>query len=114
MRIREIVLTRDMFPIQMCTGFGNSGKRQCIDIRKRCGRPTQQPFFFSSKLVSLWPHGKPISPAKLADIQSVMHLIPSDAKRFYKGFVPDASVVDDTEGFNAPLDFEVEEDDESQ
>lgn len=114
LKTREIVLTKgDKFSIEMRAGCGDSDKTQTVDIRKKCGRPTQQPFFFTLKLVSLWPQGKPISSAKLADIKSVMHLIPSDAKLFYKGLVPDGSVVDDLEGFNAPLDFVLEEEDDS-
>lgn len=84
--------------------------KQTVDIRKKCGRPTQKPFFFTPKM---WPQGKPILSAKLADIKSVTHLIPSDAKLFYKGLVTDGSVVDDLEGFNAPLDFVLEGEDDS-
>nr|CAI5838748.1 unnamed protein product [Callosobruchus analis] len=31
------------------------------------------------ELVTLWPEGKPISEAKLADLKSIRHLIPADA-----------------------------------
>lgn len=35
---------------------------------------------FSQTLDLLWPKGKSISDAKLADIESLLHLIPGDAK----------------------------------
>lgn len=58
----------------------------------------------------LWPTGKPISDAKLTDLKSIMHLIPSDAQDFYKNLKSNDTVDDDIDGFSGALDFEVEDD----
>uniref|UniRef100_A0A2H1WPC0 SFRICE_027514 n=1 Tax=Spodoptera frugiperda TaxID=7108 RepID=A0A2H1WPC0_SPOFR len=57
----------------------------------------------------LWPTGKAISEAKLTDIRSILHLIPHDAKTFYKTLKGE-TIEDDIDGFTGPLDFEVEGD----
>ncbi|XP_045503544.1 uncharacterized protein LOC123700387 [Colias croceus] len=58
----------------------------------------------------LWPTGKPISEAKLKDIKSIMHLIPSDAQDFYKKLKSDEIFEDDIDGFSGALDFAVDDD----
>lgn len=65
---------------------------------------------FSQNLDLLWPKGKAISDAKLADIESLLHLIPGDAKQFYTNITADSNTVDDIDGFDGSMDFEVEED----
>lgn len=42
-----------------------------------------------------------------------MHLIPSDAKPFYTSLLSDENVVEDLEGFNTALDFDVEEENDT-
>lgn len=51
---------------------------------------------------------KPVSTAKLNDIKSILHLIPTDAKSFYKKLTGSDTVTDDIDGFNGSLDFEPE------
>ncbi|KAJ8891337.1 hypothetical protein PR048_010853 [Dryococelus australis] len=59
------------------------------------------------KLVPLWPEGKPISSTKIADIDSIMHLIPADAKEFYVRLIADNANEDDIDGFNGNFYFDI-------
>ncbi|KAJ8883881.1 hypothetical protein PR048_015736 [Dryococelus australis] len=63
---------------------------------------------FVKKLVPLWPEGKPISSAKKADIDSILHLIPTGAKEFHARLIADNANDDDIDGFNGNLDFDIE------
>ncbi|KAJ8883822.1 hypothetical protein PR048_015677 [Dryococelus australis] len=60
--------------------------------------------------IPLWSYGKAISQPKLKDLQSIMPLILPAVKQFYKNIVGKGEVSDDIEGYNAPLDFDVEGD----
>lgn len=71
------------------------------------GRPA---VILPEHLVPLWPSGKPVSPAKLTDIQSILHLIPQDAQRFYNGLICDDALEDDINGLDT-VDFEIQFDD---
>ncbi|CAB3230635.1 unnamed protein product [Arctia plantaginis] len=55
----------------------------------------------------LMVYGKPVSPAKLADIQSILHLIPQDAQSFYNGLISDDAIEDDINGLDT-VDFEMQ------
>ncbi len=44
----------------------------------------------------------------IADIKSILHLIPTDAKQYYKNLVGE-EMEEDVEGFNGEVDFEIEE-----
>ena len=61
---------------------------------------------FSENLNLRWPNGKGISQPKMKDLKSMLHLIPNDAKPFYRKCFED--IVDDIDGFNGELDFEIE------
>lgn len=59
---------------------------------------------------TLYPTGKVISDKKLADIKSLMPLVPMDARSFYEN-LQSRAFEDDVEGFGRTVDFEVEEED---
>lgn len=60
----------------------------------------------------LWPDGKAIAPAKLADLQSMYQYIPEDCHKFYKNLKSMEGMIDDVDGFGGEPDFEMQEDDE--
>lgn len=125
---REIILTKDKpFTIELSKCFG--GKPQVLDIGRGVSRRMRQsrsPFgslnpaespdgnhlttFFTQELDLLWPNGKPISGPKLADIKSMLHLIPADAKGFYSNLTEDNTIIDDIDGFDGNVDFPVQMD----
>ncbi|KAF9809946.1 hypothetical protein SFRURICE_002176 [Spodoptera frugiperda] len=55
----------------------------------------------------LWPDGKAIAPAKLADLQSMYQYIPEDCHKFYKNLKSMEGMIDDrqntSEGYNTFL-----------
>jgi hypothetical protein len=59
----------------------------------------------------MWPSGKPLSAPKVADIKSLLNLIPADCHGFYTNILSDDSIVDDVQAFNGEPDFDVEDDD---
>lgn len=61
-------------------------------------------------LCLLWPEGKPISPAKLNDLQSLFPYIPEDCIEFYKALRSSEGIIEDVDGYCGSLDFEIEED----
>lgn len=83
---------------------------QEVNLEKKYARRHMRPEadIFVTKLVPLWPAGKPISAAKKADIDSLMHLIPGDAKEFYERLVSGNSNEEDIDAFNGSLDFDIE------
>jgi hypothetical protein len=105
LQFREIELNKDRaLSILVRTSF--SGSQKEIDLGKR--RTGRQSAMFLHTLPLLWPDGKPISDPKLKDVKSLLNLIPSDAKQFYRGFFSHQDIEDDIDGFNTNLDFEVE------
>lgn len=113
---REIVITRDdRYSLGLSPRFNQIPRY--IDIKKkerrqprRSSREHLQPAaddLFSQDLEQLWPNGKPISTAKLADIKSLLHLIPGDAKQFYNYLTSSNNIIDDIEGFGCSPDFEI-------
>ena len=82
-----------------------------INIRKRAkGRPNTNSNFYS-ELFELYPNGKEISTKKLADIKSLMTLVPNDVKDFYRNLIA-ADFEDDVDGFGENIDFVPEADNE--
>uniref|UniRef100_A0A2A4K893 Uncharacterized protein n=1 Tax=Heliothis virescens TaxID=7102 RepID=A0A2A4K893_HELVI len=59
-----------------------------------------------SDLKQLWPNGKPIAPAKLADLRSIYKFIPADCLGFYKTLKASNDAIDDVDGFGKELDFD--------
>ncbi|XP_063244846.1 uncharacterized protein LOC134546186 isoform X3 [Bacillus rossius redtenbacheri] len=105
LQTREIMLEKNKpFSIFLRKDFVSEYSE--IDIKKRqSGRPLTG---FRDKLIPLWENGKPIAIPKLRDIESVMDLIPGDAKEFYKALFGAAQVEDDVDGFSGAPDFDVE------
>lgn len=109
LKTREISLTKDK-PYNLTLNRIFRGESQIVDLTKKSpGRKRKSSSF--QELQPLWPNGKAISTAKLADIQSIIHLIPNDAKSFYKHYSADENVTDDLDGFGGTLDFDVEQND---
>ncbi|XP_046664049.1 uncharacterized protein LOC124356846 [Homalodisca vitripennis] len=108
LKFREIEIFKDKpFSIFVRTSLG--GLQQEIDIKKKKKVGANTCYLrLAENLPLLWPNGKGISLPKLKDLKSIMSLIPSDAKEFYKQFSSDTNVQDDIDGFNANLDFELE------
>lgn len=102
---KEIVLKKEkMFSIFMRNNLDEDLKE--INIKKNTRSRT---VLTKSVMDLLWPTGKAISEAKLTDIMSILHLIPHDAKAFYKTLKGE-TIEDDIDGFTGPVDFEVEGD----
>lgn len=79
-----------------------------IQDKERRGRPSSHLFKLREHLVPLWPGGNPISKHTLADLASLLPLIPNDARHIYRSFRRDPSVEDDIDGFNGHVDFDIE------
>lgn len=107
LKAREIILETDK-PNTIFISSTFNGAPQEVNIEKKS--PGRRPSFLSIGLDPLWPTGKPISPAKLADIKSLMHLIPGDAKQFYKNLIAADDVTDDIEGYGGNIDFVIDND----
>ncbi|KAF9822906.1 hypothetical protein SFRURICE_010435, partial [Spodoptera frugiperda] len=98
LQTREIYLKRDSpNSIYFKTEFLGSSVEVNIGRAPVRGRPA---VILTEHLVPLWPSGKPVSPAKLADIQSILHLIPEDAQSFYNGVICDDAIEDDIDGLD--------------
>lgn len=105
---KEIVLKKEeMYFIFMRNNLDDELKE--VSIKKNIRSRT---VITNSDMDLLWPTGKAISEAKLSDIKSILHLIPNDAKDFYKTLTS-SDIEDDIDGFTGPIDFEVEGDDDN-
>ena len=111
MRIREIMLKReDPFKLYIKSDH-NDEAYVTVDLRKKQqGRPSNSNFY--GLFEPLRPKGKTISPPKLEDLKSMLHLIPSDAKHFYHSLIADEQIIDDIEGSNGIVDFEEDTNDQ--
>ncbi|CAH2092536.1 unnamed protein product [Euphydryas editha] len=108
LQIRETYLKRESpNSIYFKTDFLGSSVEVNIGRAPVRGRPA---VILTEHLVPLWSLGKPISPAKLADNQSILHLIPQDAQSFYNGLISDDAIEDDIDGLDT-VDFEIQFDD---
>jgi len=82
-----------------------------FNIEKRCRGRVSNNYIFPSEtlLTQLWPNGKEINKAKLDDINSIMHLIPTDAREFYIHFTGNSALIEeDVNGYDETLDFDIE------
>ncbi|KAH9628494.1 hypothetical protein HF086_017320 [Spodoptera exigua] len=105
---KEIVLKKEeMYSIFMRNNLDDELKE--VSLKKNIRSRT---VITKSDMDLLWPTGKAISEAKLSDIKSILHLIPNDAKDFYKTLTS-SDIEDDIDGFTGPIDFEVEGDDDN-
>lgn len=112
LRWREITIHKSLpFILNYKTRQGPLSPYNQLSIKKRLqGRPLTEQQIFGKQLNNLWPTGKAISVPKLNDIKSMMHLIPSDAKVYYKNLFSSTTVEDDIDCYNVEgLDFEIEE-----
>ncbi|CAG9573071.1 unnamed protein product [Danaus chrysippus] len=108
LQTREIYIERDSpNSIYFKTDFFGNSVEVNVGRAPVRGRPG---LILMEHLVPLWPSGKPVSPAKLADIQSILHLIPQDAQSFYHGLNCDNTIEDDIDGLDT-VDFEIQFDD---
>ncbi|KAL4713410.1 hypothetical protein ACJJTC_010395 [Scirpophaga incertulas] len=130
LRTRQIKLQKvDPFLIYMRSDF-QTEEYECLNIQKKsthrtstnqvitrqsCRRPrnveneNKEVFSFNNLLTPLWPNGKTIAQPKLVDIRSLLHLIPNDAHQFYDALTGSTEIVDDVDGLNSNLDFELED-----
>ncbi|KAJ8874654.1 hypothetical protein PR048_025520 [Dryococelus australis] len=99
MDIREIILRKDNPFLLYIKTDHNDQAYVTVDLKKKQpGRPSISTFYDLFR--------KAISRPKLDDLKSMLHLIPSDAKDFYRSLIADKHIVDEIEGFNGPVDFE--------
>lgn len=104
--MKEICLQKDQ-PNLLYTRetYQRDTQPNVIDISKKIRGKHTAPC-----VVPLWPKGKPISEAKIADLKALFPLIPEDAKTFYTNLIADKNIDDDyLDGFNDSLDFNIEE-----
>lgn len=109
LKTRVIEITKNT-PFSIFMKQSLDGETVEVDIYKKPqrGRPSSIKTF-NELCVPLWPNGKPLSVEKLNDLKSLMKFIPNDARHVYRLLFSNADIEDDIEGFNGPLDFEVEE-----
>lgn len=106
---REIKIEKNE-PLKFYVKTDFDGTYTTMDLERKAVKGRQKNSLKGS-LINMWMNGKAIAAPKLKDLKSVMHLIPSDAKRFYTSLTGSTEIEDDLEGFGVPLDFEVEEED---
>lgn len=107
LKTREIILNKnEPYIIKMKQSF-EADEVQVLSIEKRGAGRKLDPRKFQQFLEPLWPHGKPINPKKLQNLQEMLHLISDDAKPFYMSLVSDNQVEDDLDGFGVPPDFDL-------
>lgn len=88
-----------------------NGEFQSVDLSK--GRSGTKIHLKNVELDALWPTGQPLSKEKVADLMSMIELIPDKDKHFYK-FLEDTTThvfIDDVDGFGEVIDFDVEDED---
>lgn len=108
MKIKDIKITREKpYSIFIKTSYEDTGDYKEIDIKKGKGKP--QHISLSQYLQPLWPTGKPIAEVKLKDIKSYLHLIPQADHPFYINLIGDDTIEEDLQGYNAELDFQLED-----
>ncbi|CAH1969590.1 unnamed protein product [Acanthoscelides obtectus] len=109
LKIKEIkVLKEKPFSIFIKTTHDATDNYKEIDIKK--GKDNPQTMLFSRHLQPLWPNGKPVAEAKLKYIKSYLNLIPPADHPFYVNLIGDDTIEEDTEGYNAELDFQIQDD----
>jgi len=110
LQAREISLRKDKpFSIFMRTSFSSSSASEIEIGKKSLGRRKN---VFVPKLPSLWPSGKPLSVPKLADIRSLLPLVPIDCQALYLGLLSDDAIVDDVHSFSGVPDYNNENDED--
>ncbi|CAH2217449.1 jg19649 [Pararge aegeria aegeria] len=97
---KEIKIEKNkLYSIFMRTSFEEEFKELLIDKKNREIK--------KDDLILLWPNGKPIAPAKLADLESMYMFIPEDCVQFYKNLKSSDKFIDDFDGFGGEPDFEI-------
>lgn len=104
LRARQVSVNKnDMYSIKILDSLSGDNW-VVIDIK-----PKNKPEIvsFEQMLTPLWPNGKPISPAKLRDLMSLLQFIPQSCHSFYINLSSESNVIDDVDGFGVDnLDFE--------
>ena len=111
LKIRSIILKKDEPFLLTVQHDSFDAPVHKVDIKKKDGRNSSKSKIEDLFLMStLWPNGKMIAAKKLANLNEMMHLIPSDCQDFYKKIQGDDNIEEDIDGYNiASLDFEVED-----
>lgn len=108
LQVREIKIEKCQ-PYSLFFKYSHNDTDDYIEVDIKPKQKGKQNLTFNLEMELLWPEGKPISPLKLNDIKSVMHLIPEVDQHFYKTLISDDAIIDDIDGYNGPIDFEFEE-----
>ena len=113
LKTREIALRKDNPTCLHMSSDLNDQTTQTVFIGKGKQGIVNQKFTdtFHQELNALYLLPKPIAPAKLSDIRSLMDLIPPDSKPFYESLVSSNEVTDDLEMFGVPPDFDIDGED---
>lgn len=106
LHIKEIkILKEKKNSIFIRAGYNDESEYKEINIKKGKGPNVN----LSTLLEPLWPNGKEVAEAKLKDIKSYLHLIPEEDHPFYKNLIGNPNIVEDIDGYNMDLDFDLEE-----
>lgn len=109
LRTKEILLKKENpYSIYMRSTFDEDFIEVDIKRKPLRGKPTVEAF--EDNLLPLWPNGKEITAAKLADLQAMLDLIPKDCHYIYTNLVGNASLEDDIDGYAGEPDYEMEDD----
>lgn len=107
LKTKEILLKKDkLFSIFMRSDPCSDKLFEEIDISKKTKGPVIS--FSEADLILLWPDGKEIPQAKLDDLRSMFDLIPKDCLPFYQNLKGNADLIEDVDGYNAILDFNID------
>ncbi|CAG9765560.1 unnamed protein product [Ceutorhynchus assimilis] len=106
LKIREIKLLKKE-PLKLYCRNDFQSPYSVINLERKPARgPQQNEISFRGFLQPMWEKGKDIAAPKLKDLKSLLHLIPADAKDFYRNLSGSRDVEDDVDGFCIPPDFE--------
>jgi len=112
---REIHLSKEKPDhLYLSTTFDPNDRVE-VDVGKRLRGHHQSLFvkrLSQGSLEKLYPQPKPIAPAKLADLRSLMDFIPKNCHSFYESLASSNDVQDDVDMFGIAPDF-VDDDDEN-
>lgn len=108
LKIREIKLVKEE-PLKLYCRNDFESEYSLVNLERKIAKGRQQNnISFKGSLQPMWENGKDIAAPKLKDLKSLFHLIPADAKDFYRSLSGSRDVEDDVDGFGIPPDFEVE------
>ncbi|CAG4955556.1 unnamed protein product [Parnassius apollo] len=107
LKTKEINIFKNR-PSRIFLSTCHGGQTHEVDLNKKPKRRAiNNPLTLSRHYEQLWPQGKPISQPKLEDIKFLLHLVPSDARKYYENLTGSRDLEDDVEGFDGSIDIEV-------